>query len=745
LVKKVDPQGDTVCFGYDALHRNTSITYSGGYASVTPNKYFVYDSAAVNGVAMTNVIGRLAEAYTGSSSSKIADLGLSYTVRGEVSDTYQSTPHSGGYYHLTQTYWPHGAPAQLSGVPGLPTLTYGGTIGSTVGLDGEGRLTQVTASSGQNPVTGVNYNLYGTPPQTMVTFGSGDSDVFSYDANTFRLTKYQFNVGTGGQSSTGTLTWSANSTLQQLGINDQFNSADNQTCTYGYDDLVRITSANCGSVWSQTFSFDPFGNITKNGSGMFQPNYSMTRNRISSVGSTNATYDNNGSSTYDTIHNYAWDADGNSITVDTVGVTYDALDRPVEQNRSGAYTEIVYAPTGDKLALMSGQALQKAFVALPGGATAVYVSSGLDHYRHSDWLGSARLTSSPSRTVLSTAAYAPFGENYAQSGTADLSFTGQDQDTVSGVYDFDTREYNAAQGRWPSPDKAGLVAVDLTNPQSFNRYAYALNNPLSIVDPSGMCGDDFEDDYDASCGPDGIGGGGAFGFGAGPGPGNPAAPGVPGTGPPLGVFTIVDCLIAADQGFGNMMDCLAGFPAGTTNMIVQGGGGGGKTSASKTSASKPTCSPPTSKIPTTLGLSAGGTVASTAPNGSTSTATSSTTLVASTSGAVGLLANVGAQNLPSAAPPGEATARGQFVGAGYQVVISNLQPSQLAKPATSYQVSLNAVIFGGTVSYSRYLNGGYKIGFTPWPEMPFAFGIGGFEKANVPQSTMGLTTGCQDY
>jgi RHS repeat-associated protein len=157
----------------------------------------------------------------------------------------------------------------------------------------------------------------------------------------------------------------------------------------------------------------------------------------------------------------------------------------VEQNRSGTYTQIVYSPGGAKLALMGGQTLQTAFVPLPGQATAVYTSSGLDHYRHSDWLGSARLTSSPSRAVLSTTAYAPFGEPYAQSGTADLSFTGQNQDTVSGDYDFLYREYST-QGRWPSPDPAGLAAADPTNPQSWNRYAYVLNNPLALVDPQGL-------------------------------------------------------------------------------------------------------------------------------------------------------------------------------------------------------------------------------------------------------------------
>ena len=36
-----------------------------------------------------------------------------------------------------------------------------------------------------------------------------------------------------------------------------------------------------------------------------------------------------------------------------------------------------------------------------------------------------------------------------------------------------------------TPDPAGLAAVDLSNPQSLNRYAYALNNPLKYIDPRG--------------------------------------------------------------------------------------------------------------------------------------------------------------------------------------------------------------------------------------------------------------------
>jgi RHS repeat-associated protein len=83
-------------------------------------------------------------------------------------------------------------------------------------------------------------------------------------------------------------------------------------------------------------------------------------------------------------------------------------------------------------------------------------------------------------------AWAPFGEHYAGTGTSDRSFTGQTQDTVTGVYDFPFRQQHPVQGRWLVPDPAGLAAVDITNPQTWNRYAYVGNNPLSAIDSYGL-------------------------------------------------------------------------------------------------------------------------------------------------------------------------------------------------------------------------------------------------------------------
>jgi RHS repeat-associated protein len=103
--------------------------------------------------------------------------------------------------------------------------------------------------------------------------------------------------------------------------------------------------------------------------------------------------------------------------------------------------------------------------------------------------------------MYSSTAYAPFGEVQPNqtSGTADASFTGQDQDTLSSLYDFWVRRQSSSQGRWISPDPAGTGAVDPATPQSWNRYAYVVNNPLALVDPFGLCDPYSSPDESGNC------------------------------------------------------------------------------------------------------------------------------------------------------------------------------------------------------------------------------------------------------
>jgi hypothetical protein len=58
------------------------------------------------------------------------------------------------------------------------------------------------------------------------------------------------------------------------------------------------------------------------------------------------------------------------------------------------------------------------------------------------------------------------------------------------------------------PDPAGLAAVDPSNPQSWNRYGYVLNDPTALVDPLALWCVFFWTNYELLCGEDGGGSGG---------------------------------------------------------------------------------------------------------------------------------------------------------------------------------------------------------------------------------------------
>jgi RHS repeat-associated protein len=60
-----------------------------------------------------------------------------------------------------------------------------------------------------------------------------------------------------------------------------------------------------------------------------------------------------------------------------------------------------------------------------------------------------------------------------------------DNDGGSDLYNTLNRHYTPA-GRWLSPDPGGLKVVSLDDPQTWNMYAYARNNPTTLTDPTGL-------------------------------------------------------------------------------------------------------------------------------------------------------------------------------------------------------------------------------------------------------------------
>ncbi len=201
-------------------------------------------------------------------------------------------------------------------------------------------------------------------------------------------------------------------------------------------------------------------------------------------------YDANGNVTADGFHTYAWDAEGRTVTIDSGTFTYDALDRRLDFGASGSYQQYFYPPFD--LNYNFGQAVGTSGqlglrLPSPGGGQVTMAPSGVTGYRHPNWQGSQVVNSTTTRTVAADNAFTPFGERYAINGISGY-FAGMlmQYPYMQDGYQADERLYHDGQGRWVSPDPAGLGAVDLANPQSLNRYVYVMNDPLDNVDPSGL-------------------------------------------------------------------------------------------------------------------------------------------------------------------------------------------------------------------------------------------------------------------
>ena len=117
-------------------------------------------------------------------------------------------------------------------------------------------------------------------------------------------------------------------------------------------------------------------------------------------------------------------------------------------------------------------------------------------YLSKDHLGNTRLVTDGSANVIARHDFTPFGEEipagYAartkQWGAFDgvrQKFTGQEHDEENQFDFFQARYLSAAQQRFLSPDP-GNAGADPFNPQSWNAYAYVLNNPLNAIDPFGL-------------------------------------------------------------------------------------------------------------------------------------------------------------------------------------------------------------------------------------------------------------------
>ena len=113
-------------------------------------------------------------------------------------------------------------------------------------------------------------------------------------------------------------------------------------------------------------------------------------------------------------------------------------------------------------------------------------------FYHGDGLGSTRLLTDETGNIIDQYTYDAFGAERAHTGGSDNPFTyaGEQTDPEAGLIFLRARYYDPDIGRFLSRDIFPSLARDT---QTLHRYIYVKNNPVRVIDPSGMAWWDFLD------------------------------------------------------------------------------------------------------------------------------------------------------------------------------------------------------------------------------------------------------------
>jgi RHS repeat-associated protein len=257
-------------------------------------------------------------------------------------------------------------------------------------------------------------------------------------------------------------------------------------------------SLSCSRIsQNYTYAYDRYGNRVSQtplqGGYTFDPTINASNNHITTSG---YTYDAAGNMTSDTVHSYTYDAEGNITKVDggtTAQYVYDVFNHRVHVQTASATNEYIYDYAGRRVStwLSPSNYGSEGRIYWGGQQFAYRSTDGTTYFDHQDMLGTERMRTNYAGSVGSSYVSLPWGDGFTATVNASGAdqdnehFAGLERDAESGTEHAQFRNYASAQGRWLAPDPY-TGSYDLTNPQSMNRYAYALNNPTSMLDPSGL-------------------------------------------------------------------------------------------------------------------------------------------------------------------------------------------------------------------------------------------------------------------
>ena len=478
-------------FRYDNLNRIYQVNYSDGTPTIT-NKYDQQRTPYFNN-------GQLTEALTAASGSIPATGQLyDFDLMGHVVHHQQTV--GANTYTLSYGY-------NLGGALVSETYPSGRTVNYS--FDEGSRLTQVW-SGATVYASQFDYSSATGLPKSL-TMGNGAVESYCYNSRLqlesldltragVQLQHYNYKYGVYNPATNSVDVTKNNGQIAQI---EGLITQQQWQQSFTYDSLGRLASArefrgdNSQQSYLLNYDYDVFGNRyqkqAQNAGNPFAQvwveagQFDQTTNRFN----TGVTYDSAGNITVDSkFRNRKFDYDANnrqkqSRNLDDTGAVdsvFDAGGRRVANQVSGSLTSVmVYDAMGKLVAEYNSTTLN-------GGTQYIFI----------DQQGSPRVVSGTQGNVISRHDYLPFGEDllnsvgmrasgqgYGGTEAARQKYAGMEADENTNLAHTLWREYDAYSARWTTPDPYE-GSMDMTSPQSFNRYAYVNNDPVNHVDPTGL-------------------------------------------------------------------------------------------------------------------------------------------------------------------------------------------------------------------------------------------------------------------
>lgn len=511
LETRRDPNGNTITSTYDELNRPERTDDA---LTISSDTSYTYDNC-------TNGKGKLCSSVIG------PDVSVSYSYdalgnRASEKKTIKGKVHTTSYIYDRQG--------------NLTKLIYPDNSYAAYGYNSAGLLESVVfydakSASTSTLVTDIDYTPH-FRPETIV-YGSGSVSTLGYDAtDLYRLSS---KVTTSALSTTlQNFTYTYDNVGNITAVADASALYSPISYTYSYDDLYRLIQGKAvqgtTTLYDYTYYYDAIGNFTSaSGAGKMSYGGATTSGSMANphaptkVGSYAYSYDNNGNLTFDGSWQNGWTfkneiAATNCVTSSCSTLAYSFLyDHNGERvykakTVSGSASTKTYYPSAAYDVEGSYYKRHIAHPTLGNIATNLYSSSKKIStlvYHHSDHLGGMHVDTDPSGVYLEYILYYPFGRVYKdiRSSSAvvynDFKFIGKERDDSTNRLYLGARYYQPKVSKFLSQDPVFLSLgasedkqaeqMFLRDPQLWNSYGYARNNPVVGTDSSGKFLDTFVD------------------------------------------------------------------------------------------------------------------------------------------------------------------------------------------------------------------------------------------------------------